>query len=71
MSPKYAPANESGDKPYVVEYRDWRMQIRKVVYASDANSARYQARGRSRPGLGEGTVRRATTADLVDGEPSE
>ena len=61
---KYAPANEAGDKPYVVEKAGWGRRQSMVVYALNASAAEYRALRR----LGNGEYitgcRRATPEDV-------
>jgi hypothetical protein len=54
-TPKYAPANEAGEKPYVVTV--WRMGTERdrLVYAVSVPDARHVALGRH--GVGEYVVR--------------
>lgn len=63
--PKYAPARD-GLKPYVVSVYDWGRERDHLVWAEKASDARYEAVGRTRPGVYAGKIRRATPADLVD-----
>lgn len=62
---KYAPANQAGEKPYVVEQSGWGRKRSKVVYAKTAAEAKYRAYGRQ--GVGERITgcRRATPEDLA------
>lgn len=62
---KYAPANERGDKPYVVELNDWGRTRTKVVYAKNPTEARREAKGRGHVGLYVVSTRRATPEDLA------
>jgi hypothetical protein len=57
--PKYALANEKGEKPYVVEWQDWRTTRHTLVFARTAASANLKAMGRSRPGVWHKNTRRA------------
>ena len=57
---KYAPANEAGEKPYVVTIWDWSRERTAIVYADNANDARYAAVGRKRPGTYAKEIRRVT-----------
>jgi hypothetical protein len=63
--PKYALANEKGEKPYVVEWQDWRTRQdwrttrHTLVFARTAASANLKAMGRSRPGVWHKNTRRA------------
>lgn len=61
---KYAPANEAGEKPYVVEQTGWGRKRAKVAYGTSVSDAKYRAFGRQ--GVGEYVTgcRRATPADL-------
>lgn len=62
---KYAPPNENGEKPYVVEQSGWGRKRSKVVYADTAAAAKYRAFGRQ--GVGEYITgcRRATPDDIA------
>jgi hypothetical protein len=62
--PKYAPPREDGLKPYVVDVWEWGHGRQTLVYAVNAADARYQACGRSRPGIYAKSTRRATPADM-------
>ena len=61
----YAPANDKGEKPYVVEQAGWGRKRSKVVYANTPAEAKYRAYGRQ--GVGEYIIgcRRATPEDLA------
>ena len=62
---KYAPADENGDKPYVVEVWDFGRHSVRVVYAANPGEAKYRAIGRQRnPMAYAQSVRRATPQDL-------
>jgi hypothetical protein len=63
---KYAPANEAGDKPYVVEQSGWGRRRTRVVYARTVAEAKHRAFGRQ--GVGEHITgcRRATPDDLIE-----
>lgn len=67
--PKYAPANERGEKPYVVEQSGWGRKRSKVAYGKTPAEAKYRAFGRQ--GVGEYITgcRRATPEDLARGYP--
>ena len=60
----YAPADEHGDKPYVVEQSGWGRKRTRVVYARTAAEAKHRAFGRQ--GVGEYITgcRRARPGDL-------
>jgi hypothetical protein len=51
-TPKYAPANAEGLKPYVVTIQDWDRERDRLVYAENPAGARWKA-------LGRGAVHRA------------
>lgn len=61
---KYAPANELGEKPYVVEQAGWGRRRTRVVYAHTVADAKIRAFGRQ--GVGEYIVgcRRAKPEDM-------
>lgn len=63
---KYAPANDAGEKPYVVEQSGWGRKRSRIVYAPDPASAKFRAFGRQ--GVGEHITgcRRATPDDLTE-----
>ena len=61
---KYAPANEAGDKPYVVEKAGWGRKQSKVVYAPNVSAAKYRAFGRMGTGEYITGCRRATPEDV-------
>jgi hypothetical protein len=68
---KYAPANEFGDKPYVVTQSGWGRKRSKIAYGKTAAEAKYRAFGRQ--GVGEYITgcRRATLEDMsARSEPS-
>ena len=46
---RYAPPNELGEKPYTVKLSQWGHESEVVVYAKDANQAKYRALGRGGP----------------------
>lgn len=64
--PKFAPAREDGLKPWHVTISEWGKQRTHIEWAEDARSAEYQAVGRMR--YVSAKARRATPADLADGE---
>lgn len=64
---KYAPANESGDKPFVVTGIDWGRSVTRVIYAPDSATARYNS-GLRGTGQYVQAVRRATPDDLIPSE---
>lgn len=57
---KYAPANEAGEKPYVVECFGWGRKRSVVVYAKTATEAKHRAFGRRGVGEHISGCRRAT-----------
>jgi hypothetical protein len=63
---KYAPANQDGEKPYVVEKSGWGRKRSKVIYARTVAEAKHRAFGRL--GVGEYITgcRRATPEDMAD-----
>lgn len=63
--PKYAPANENGEKPYVVERSGWGRKRTKVVYAATVADAKYRAFGRLGTGEYITGCRRATPEDMT------
>lgn len=60
--PKYAPARENGDKPYVVERYSWGRTDESVVWATKPNEAVYMVVGRQLHTSGK--ARRATPDDM-------
>ena len=63
--PKYAPANDAGEKPYVVTLSDWGKTRTKVAYATTPADARWRAWGRIGTGQYVTGVRRATPDDIA------
>lgn len=61
---KYAPANEDGLKPYVVERKGWGKTDTRVVYAANTPEAKYKAFGRMGTGEYITGCRRATPEDV-------
>ena len=64
MSPKYAPAREDGEKPYVVVIWDMGREHATVVYADTAAHAKGVAVWRRGPGRYAMSARRATPEDM-------
>ena len=64
MSPKYAPAREDGKKPYVVTIMDWGKTRERIGWGKTVADAKYNAAGRSRPGMHVSRARRATPEDM-------
>jgi hypothetical protein len=62
--PKYAPANEAGEKPYIVETMNWGKDDHRLVYAETPSDARWKAVGRGHTGLYVRRTRRATVEDM-------
>jgi hypothetical protein len=63
-TPKYAPPNEDGLKPWVVTVREWgRASHDRIIYAKTNAAAKYAAIGRQR--YVTATARRATPDDLT------
>ena len=69
MTPKYAPAREDGDKPYVVTIWDMGHEYTVVVYAENAAQAKVVAVGRRGPGRHAKSARRATPIDVQESRP--
>lgn len=61
-TPKYAPANEDGLKPYFAEIYEWGRTRVEIVWATGAAAARYQAINRMKYTTAK--VRRATLEDM-------
>lgn len=61
---KYAPQNEAGEKPYVVERSGWGRKTTRVVYAENATAAKHRAFGRMGTGEYITGCRRATPNDI-------
>lgn len=63
-TPRYAPANEQGEKPYLVEVSAFAGSNRytRIVYANKPGEAEYQAKGRQMHTYAK--ARRATPADI-------
>ncbi|MEJ6554047.1 hypothetical protein PQI51_03290 [Microbacterium esteraromaticum] len=61
---KYAPANENGEKPYVVTQSGWGRTRTRITYAKTVAEAKFRAFGRQ--GVGEFITgcRRATPEDM-------
>lgn len=62
---KYAPANDKGEKPYLVEQSGWGKRRTRVVYAPNPAAAKHRAFGRQ-GGEGKTGCRRATPDDLKE-----
>jgi len=63
---KYAPANDKGEKPYVIVQSGWGRHRVKIAYGKTLTDAKWRAFGRQ--GTGEyivhGECRRATPEDM-------
>ena len=64
MTPKYAPAREDGEKPYVVTIWEMGREYTTVVYTDTAAQAKGVAVGRRSPGRYAKSARRATPEDM-------
>ena len=62
--PKYAPAREDGDKPYVISIHDWGKDIERLGWGATASEAKYDATGRKHVGMYVNSARRATPDDV-------
>lgn len=66
MTPKYEPAREDGDKPYVVTIWEMGRVYPIVVYADTAAQAKGVAVGLRSPGRYAKGARRATPEDMEE-----
>lgn len=62
----YAPADESGNKPFLVTISDWGRVRTELVYAIDSTTAKYAATGPKMTGIYVTNVRRATPEDVTE-----
>jgi hypothetical protein len=60
----YAPADEKGDKPFVVERSGWGKKSSRLVYAANVSQAKFKAFGRMGTGEYITGCRRATPEDV-------
>jgi len=68
--PKYAPANEAGEKPYIVTVWNFGNERDRLVYANDVSTAKWRAVGRRGPAIYAKGCRRALWSEVPhsDGE---